>query len=152
MIEVTFLWTTYSECVSVALVISMQSACAVLYCHLRPVWLYHIFPHYLINGTILGKNLLNIKCAFWFSLHLLSAIYVILRKIVRDIIINLQRSSCEVPVILVRFYLNLHFLDRFFKNAQISNFMKICPAEAELFHADGETDRDRRTDGQKWRS
>jgi hypothetical protein len=31
----------------------MQKACAVLYCHLWPVWLYHIFPHYLTNGTIL---------------------------------------------------------------------------------------------------
>jgi hypothetical protein len=24
----------------------------------------HIFPHYLINGTIFGKKLLNIKCVF----------------------------------------------------------------------------------------
>ena len=24
------------------------------YCHLWPVWLYHIFPHYLIKGTLLG--------------------------------------------------------------------------------------------------
>jgi len=33
---------------------SIQSACAVLYCHPWPVWLYHFFPHYLINATILG--------------------------------------------------------------------------------------------------
>jgi hypothetical protein len=44
----------------------MQSACAVLYCHLWPVRLYHIFPHYLINVVIFeGKNLLNMKCVFW---------------------------------------------------------------------------------------
>ena len=24
----------------------------ILHCQLWPVWLYHIFPHYLINGTI----------------------------------------------------------------------------------------------------
>jgi hypothetical protein len=36
----------------------MQGACAVL-CHLWPVRLYHIFPHYLINGTILGKNIIE---------------------------------------------------------------------------------------------
>ena len=30
----------------------MQSACAILHCHLCPVCLYYIFPHYLINGTI----------------------------------------------------------------------------------------------------
>jgi hypothetical protein len=27
-----------------------------------PVWLYHVFPHYLIKDTIFGKMLLNIKC------------------------------------------------------------------------------------------
>jgi hypothetical protein len=26
--------------------------CAELHCHLWPVWLYHIFPYYLINGMI----------------------------------------------------------------------------------------------------
>jgi len=33
------------------------------------------------------------------------------------------------------------FLDRFSKSTQISNFMKIRPVEAELFHAGGQTDR-----------
>jgi len=30
--------------------------------------------------------------------------------------------------------------DRFSKNIQIPNFMKICPVEAEVFHAEGRTD------------
>ena len=35
---------------------------AALYCHVKPVWLYHNFPHYLINSTIFRKrNVLNIK-------------------------------------------------------------------------------------------
>ena len=50
----------------------MHSACAVLYCHLWPAWLYNIFPHYLINGTIKTKALLKINCVFQFSLQLLS--------------------------------------------------------------------------------
>ena len=33
------------------------------------------------------------------------------------------------------------FFDRFFKNTQISNFMKIHSVEAKLFHADIQTDR-----------
>jgi len=41
---------------------------------------------------------------------------------------------------------DLSFLDRFSKTPQISNFMKIRPVEAELFHADGRTDG--RTDRQ----
>jgi hypothetical protein len=34
----------------------------------------------------------------------------------------------------------LNFLDRFSKNAQMSNYMKIRAVGAELFHADGRTD------------
>ena len=59
-------------------------------------------PHYLINGTTFGKKL-NIKCVFWFSLQRLSQICLILRRIQRDILINVHRSSSKVPVIPVRF-------------------------------------------------
>jgi len=36
-------------------------------------------------------------------------------------------------------------LTNFRKNAEISNFIKMCPVGAELFHTDGWTD------GQTWR-
>jgi hypothetical protein len=32
------------------------------YCHLWPLRLYHIFPHYIINDTYLGTKLWQIKC------------------------------------------------------------------------------------------
>jgi hypothetical protein len=69
------------------------------YCHLWPAPLYNIFPHYLINGTIFEKTLLNTKCAFWFSLQLLSETFLILRRNERDMIKNVYRSSCKVPII-----------------------------------------------------
>ena len=54
---------TYSECVC-SLSYPACKAHALYYIVMWPVWLYHIFPHYLINGTIFGENLLNIKCVF----------------------------------------------------------------------------------------
>jgi hypothetical protein len=66
--------------------------------------LYHIFPLYLINGTIFGKkNLLNIKQVILFSLQLLSEIFLILRRIQRDTIINVHKFSCKVPITIVGF-------------------------------------------------
>jgi hypothetical protein len=73
------------------------------YCHLRPEWLYYIFLNYLTNGTIFKKKLLNTKCVFWFLLQLLSETFLNPRRTERDMIKNVYRSSCTVPVILVRF-------------------------------------------------
>ena len=96
---------TYYERVSVAIYIyiSMQSACVALYCLLWPVWLCHIFPHYLTNGAIFRKkSLLIIKCVLIFCTTF-SETFLILRRNEQDIIINVHRSSCKVPVILLRF-------------------------------------------------
>jgi len=47
--------------------------------------------------------------------------------------------------------MEIEFLDRFFKNTQISNFIKIHTVAAELFHADrrkdGQTDRHEKANG-----
>jgi hypothetical protein len=72
------------------------------YCHLRPLWLHHIFPHFLINGTNFRKKLLNIKFVFWFYLQHLLETFLILRS-QWDIVTNVKMSSCEVPVILSDF-------------------------------------------------
>ena len=56
------------------------------YYHLWPVRLCHIFPHYLINGTVFGKALLSVKCVVLFSLQLLSETFFLLERIERDMI------------------------------------------------------------------
>ena len=94
----------------------MYPACNAhaLYCHLWPVRIYNIFPHYLINGTIFEeKILLNTKCVFWFSLQRLSETFLILRRNERDTIENVCRCSCKVPDILFRSYWHFIFLARF---------------------------------------
>ena len=56
---------TQSKCVSVALVIQHAKCTRRLYCQFRPVRLYNIVLHYLINGRILGgKTSLNIWRVF----------------------------------------------------------------------------------------
>ena len=86
------------ECVSVLLpqLSDMQSACAVLYCHLWSVWPCHIFSHHLINGTGFEKKLLNIKRSINPPfLEFLSQIFLILTRMKRYII-NLH--SCQILI------------------------------------------------------
>jgi hypothetical protein len=86
-------------CVFVALVIE-YAQCHVPYCH---VWLYHIFLHYLIKAWFSKKKkLLEIKYLF-FSPQPLSEIFLFLRKIQRDAMINLRRPSCWILLILTKF-------------------------------------------------
>ena len=85
------------------------------------------FLDIISNGRIFGKKLPNTQCISWFSLQLLLETFLILRINQRDTFINVKTSSCKVPVILVGFYCNLNFLNRFSKIAQISSFIKIHP-------------------------
>ena len=87
------------------------------------------------------KKIFYIKCVSRFYLQIMSGKFLILRRIQRVIVINVQTSSCKVPIILVRFYSNLNFLDGFSKHNQISHFTKILPVGAEFFHEKGRTDR-----------
>jgi hypothetical protein len=70
---------------------------------LLPFWLHRIFLNYLINGTIFGKKSLNIKYVFLFLLQLLFETFLVVRRNLRDIVINVKTSSCNVPVIFVVF-------------------------------------------------
>ena len=75
----------------------------------------------------------------WFSFYLqiFSESFITLRRIQRDININVNGSSYKVSVILFRLQSNLDFLDRCSKYPQVSNFIKIHPVGGVFFHADG---------------
>jgi hypothetical protein len=126
----------YSECCSVDFGIQHACTCAILYCHLWAVGLYHTSPYYLTNGTAFGTTLLNTKSIF--SLRLMSEVLFILCGIQRDIAINvgLHRSSCGIQLLLSDLKSNLAFLGIFLESMQILIFVKICPVGDELFHAD----------------
>ena len=75
--------------------------CAVLY-YLWPVWLYRIFPHYLISGMILGKNWIqNVISGFLYSFCLNH--YSFILRTIQGAIIRLEWPSCKVPVIVVKY-------------------------------------------------
>ena len=82
------------------------------------------------------KKILNLKCVFWYSLNFFVKNFSFLEQFS-----NVQCTQlCKAPIILLRFWLYLNYLDRFNKNPHISNFMKIHRVGAEFFHADRRTD------------
>jgi hypothetical protein len=70
------------------------------------------------------KKLIEHKMCFF--LQNLSERLFTLRRIWRDIVINVHRFSCKLPVTLVK----LEFLDGVSKNTQMSYLMKILPHAA----------------------
>jgi hypothetical protein len=52
-----------------------------------------------------------------------SETFLIPRGVQQDVTTNGHTSSCHLPVVLVLFYRNLNFLQRFSKNTQISNLV-----------------------------
>jgi hypothetical protein len=131
-----------SVCVCVCLAAGIQHAM-----HVQPITLAVArpavrFPHYLINRTIFEKKtIIEHKMCFDF-------LYNFCLKKFSQPKNNWARYDQKMyigrhvkyPLLFVTFQWNLNVLDRFSKNTQKSNFMKIGPVGAEL-HADGRTDR-----------
>jgi len=112
------------------------------YCHLWPVRLYIIFPHYVINGKIFETKILDLKCVFFlFSLQLLSETFLILRRTDQDKIKNIYWYFVKYPLFLSDFNERLIFSSEFREILKkISNFMENRSLRATLFHVDLRTD------------
>ena len=111
---------------------------AVLYCHLWTVWLYHILLRYPRKARFSRKNLLNIKCVFWFSLQLLSETFLILRRIQRDTVRNVRMCSVRYPLFLSVFRETWIFSTGFRKKKYQIYWKSVG---TELFDADRRMDR-----------
>ena len=64
----------------------------------------------------------------------LSEIFLVTR-IYRNFMLDVRASLFKASVNLSYLKNNFNFLDRFWTDFQISNFMKILTVEAEIFHA-----------------
>jgi hypothetical protein len=129
---------TYGECVFVALGT------------LREMWMHHTVISVLSGSTvffhIISQTALFSKKRYWIQNVYIDFLYNFcekyfsfyeeLRRYDQKIYICLH---VKYPVILVIFKWNLNFFQYNRKNIPISNFMKIRPVGAELFHADRRT-------------
>jgi hypothetical protein len=94
---------TYSECVFVVLV--LQHAMRMLLFILPSVRCLAVPLFFTLSYKQhdFQENVSSMKFVLCFVLHILSEIFLILRRIEWDININIDWSSCKVRVILVRF-------------------------------------------------
>ena len=113
---------------------------------MSPVRLYHIFPHYLINYTIFGKRLLNIKYVLRSSLQILSAAVLILR-----------RPSAAWSHMFIGLHVRYPLFLRYFNATGIfsADFRKILKYQISWISVGWDISRvvpRWRTDRQRWRS
>ena len=55
------------------------------------------------NGTIFGKDVIEHEMSVLIFFHLLFETFLVIRRIQRDIVTSVKRSSCKILVILVGF-------------------------------------------------
>jgi hypothetical protein len=107
------------------------------YCHLWPIRLYNMFPHYLINEMIFEIQLPKLERVFWFSLHIPHSKKNWARYDEKYILVIMWSARYSCPISR-----KFKFLDTFSKRTQISFCMKISPVvDGLLMRTDGRKDR-----------
>ena len=104
-----------------------------------------VFFHIISQTALISKTKFteHKMCVLIFSTTF-SEIFLILRIIWRDIIINVYLSSCKVFVTCQNL-MKLEFSRQCLKNTQISDFMKIRRVGSDLFLADVDRHTERQT-------
>jgi hypothetical protein len=109
----------YFECVSLFLpYLSGMKIAIFLRCILLLSASCPALPCFPTTCTILGKSYWIYNVCFDFFPHVFSEIFLILRRIQRDTVTHVHRTSCKGPVILHRFQSNFYSLDRLSKNTR----------------------------------
>jgi hypothetical protein len=83
------------------------------------------------------------KCVCCFSLQFLSEIFLTPTRIETDIIINVRRSLCIVPVCSCRILMEFELPRQIFEKSSYIKFHENPLVGAETFRADRQTDTDR---------
>jgi len=91
----------------------------------------------MIFGEKGGGGALNIKCVLLFSLQLFSETLFDLRRIKRDSRMIIYISLHVTCPLFFSHFDEIWIFNRFSKNTQTWNLMKIRPVVAKLFHAGG---------------
>ena len=132
----------YTERVSVALIFRMQRTYPILNSYLWPVWPCHFLPHYFINGTILGNEVIEGKIFVLIFSTTFSETFFVPRRVKRDVVfIQSARYYCQISV-------SSDFSSQIFEIYRNIKFHKNPPSEGRVApfgrthrRTDGETDR-----------
>ena len=119
----------------------MQCTCAILSCVACPALQYfstlsHKTVRFFFGGGVTEHKM----CVLIYSTKFET--FLILRTTEQDMIKNVYCPSSKAPIILVRYYLNLNFLNSFLKNTQITKINE-NPSSGSRVHcrqADRQTD------------
>ena len=136
---------TYSQCVSVALVIKHATGMRhIIFKSVACLAVPHSPTLSHKRHDFWGEKILNTKIMVWFSQQLLSEAFPILRIIQRDIVTNVRKSSCKVPVIHIRIFMKLEYFQQIFEKYSDIKFRETPSSGSRVVpcrQAKGQTDR-----------